>query len=108
MRWTIAPVTSAATPRWLSTLKGEVMSIDTLFFVLLLAMCGIAGYLVIPRVMRKWSVATKPADERLEYSAHMGQESIVDRPRRLRRSASALATASSKTPRFASCKLQHR
>lgn len=63
--------------RWLSTLKGEVMSIDTLFFVLLLAVCGIAGYLAIPRVMRKWSVATKPADERLEYSAHMGQE--VDR-----------------------------
>lgn len=48
------------------------MPIDALFVVLLLAMCAFIGYLAFPRVMRKWSVATKPADERLEYAAHLG------------------------------------
>lgn len=50
------------------------MPVDALFFVLLLVMCGFIGYLAIPRVMRKWSVATKPADERLEYAAHLSEE----------------------------------
>ena len=50
------------------------MPIDAMFFVLLLVVCGFIGYLVVPRVMRKWSVATKPADKRLEYAAHLGDE----------------------------------
>lgn len=49
------------------------MPTGLLFFVLL-AVIGFIGYLAIPRVMRKWSVATKPADERLEYAAHLGEE----------------------------------
>lgn len=50
------------------------MPIDAMFFVLLLVVCGFIGYLAVPRVMRKWSVTTKPADERLEYAAHLGDE----------------------------------
>lgn len=61
------------------------MSINLMFFVLLLVVCAMVGWIAIPRVMRTWSVATKPADERLEYAAHMGGE--VDR------GASAVAPA---------------
>lgn len=50
------------------------MSVEMLFFVLLLVMCGVVGYLAIPRVLRRWSVTTKPTDERLEYAAHLGGE----------------------------------
>lgn len=54
------------------------MPINLMFFVLLLVVvCAMVGWIAIPRVMRTWSVATKPADERLEYAAHMGGE--VDR-----------------------------
>ena len=48
------------------------MPTGMLFFVLLLVVCALIGYLAIPRVMRKWSVATKPTDERLDYASHLG------------------------------------
>lgn len=50
------------------------MSTEMLFFVLLLVVCALIGHLAIPRVMRKWSVATKPTDERLDYASHLGEE----------------------------------
>lgn len=50
------------------------MSVSLMFFVLLLVVCALAGWIAIPRVMRSWTVATKPADERLEYAAHLGKE----------------------------------
>ena len=51
------------------------MPTGMLFFVLLLVVCALIGYLAIPRVMRKWSVATKPTDERLDYASHLARRS---------------------------------
>lgn len=50
------------------------MSVNLMFFVLLLVVCALAGWIAIPRIMRSWTVATKPTDERLEYVSHMGKE----------------------------------
>lgn len=50
------------------------MSVNLMFFVLLLVVCTLAGWIAIPRIMRSWTVATKPTDERLEYVSHMGKE----------------------------------
>lgn len=50
---------------------------EILMALLLVAVCVIAGCLVVPRAWRRWSAATKPADERLEYAAHLGDR--IDR-----------------------------
>lgn len=50
---------------------------EILMALLLVAVCVIAGRLVVPRAWRRWSAATKPTDERLEYAAHLGDR--IDR-----------------------------
>ena len=81
------------------------MSTEMLFFVLLLVVCALIGYLAIPRVMRKWSVATKPTDERLDYASHLGEEVDQGTLGRCPPSANAHPIATKEARRFASYRL---
>lgn len=81
------------------------MSTEMLFFVLLLVVCALIGYLAIPRVMRKWSVATKPTDERLDYASHLARRSTRARWGRCPPSANAHPIATREARRFASYRL---
>ena len=45
---------------------------DVLILLAIVVLLLIAAAVAIPRVMRSWSVATSPTDERVEYVSHIG------------------------------------
>ena len=45
---------------------------DILIMLAIVVLLLIAAAFAIPRAMRKWSAATSPTDERIEYAAHIG------------------------------------
>lgn len=49
---------------------------EILMLLAVVALLAIAAFFAVPRVMRTWSAATSPADERLEYAAQVGK--VVD------------------------------
>lgn len=79
------------------------MSVNLMFFVLLLVVCALAGWIAIPRIMRSWTVATKPTDERLEYVSHMGKEMDCGPSEVAPRSTSAPLIEILREPRSVSC-----
>ena len=48
---------------------------EILMLLAVVALLAIAAFFAVPRVMRTWSAATSPADERLEYAAQVDQGS---------------------------------
>ena len=46
---------------------------EILMLLAVVALLAIAAFFAVPRVMRTWSAATSPVDERLEYAALVGK-----------------------------------
>lgn len=50
---------------------------EILIMLAAIVLLAIAGAVAVPRVLRSWSAATTPVDERLEYAAQVGK--AIDR-----------------------------
>lgn len=46
---------------------------EILIMLAVVVLLVIAALFAVPRVMRTWTAATSPTDERIEYATHMGK-----------------------------------
>lgn len=77
---------------------------EILIMLAVVVLLVIAALFAVPRVMRTWTAATSPTDERIEYATHMGKAVDQGLLPATRPSASAWAIARSRARPFASSK----